>query len=373
MNIADKRPPGVPDVAARPVLPPPVDPDEEAGLHAFPLDRLLHAHQAQLTGGLSPAGLLQAFADWGIHLADAPGKQLDLVRKAFRKWVRFLYFATRAPHDSGTPPAIEPLAGDRRFAGDDWQKLPFALWWQGFLFTQQWWHNATSGVRGVDPRHAAIVHFTMRQILDALSPSNFLATNPEVLRVTLAQGGANLWRGWQNWLEDSERKLLGKPPIGADAFQVGRDLAVTPGKVVYRNALMELIQYTPTTARVAPEPVLIVPAWIMKYYILDLSPANSLVRDLVSRGHTVFMVSWKNPPPPTAISACRIISISGRSRRWRSCARSCPALPRCTRWDIAWAAPCSPSLPPSWRANARTACARSPSSRPRPTSPRRAS
>jgi polyhydroxyalkanoate synthase subunit PhaC len=295
MNIADKRSLGMPDTAARPVLPTPVDPDEEAGLHAFPLDRLIHAHQAQLTGGLSPAALMQAFADWGIHLADAPGKQLDLVRKAFRKWVRFLYYATRAPQDPGAPPAIEPLPGDRRFAGDDWQKLPFALWWQGFLFTQQWWHNATTGVRGVDPRHAAIVHFTMRQILDALSPSNFLATNPEVLRVTLSQGGANLWRGWQNWLEDSERKLLGKPPVGADAFQVGRDLAITPGKVVYRNALMELIQYTPTTASVAPEPVLIVPAWIMKYYILDLSPANSLVRDLVARGYTVFMVSWKNP------------------------------------------------------------------------------
>lgn len=277
------------------VAPPLADPDDEAGLHGFALDRLIHAYQAHLTGGLSPAGLQQAFADWAIHLADAPGKQADLARKAFRKWVRFLYFAMRAPMAADMPPAIEPLAGDRRFAGPDWQKLPFSLWWQGFLFTQQWWHNATTGIRGVDPRHAEIVHFTVRQILDAMSPSNFLPTNPEVLRVTLEKGGANLWQGWQNWLEDTEHKLLGRPPVGADAFRPGENVAVTPGKVVYRNELMELIQYAPSTAQVAPEPVLIVPAWIMKYYILDLQETNSLVRYLVGRGHTVFMISWKNP------------------------------------------------------------------------------
>jgi polyhydroxyalkanoate synthase len=229
------------------------------------------------------------------------------VRKAFRKWVRFLYYTSRvlyytsrAPLAPETPPAIEPLAGDRRFSGPDWQKLPFSLLWQGFLFTQQWWHNATTGVRGVDPRHAEIVHFVVRQILDAISPSNFLATNPEALRATLEKAGRNLWQGWQNWLEDGERRLLGRPPAGAQGLRVGLNLAVTPGKVVYRNHLMELIQYSPATEQVRPESVLIVPAWILKYYILDLSPANSLVRYLVSRGHTVFMISWKNPLPPTA-------------------------------------------------------------------------
>jgi polyhydroxyalkanoate synthase len=269
--------------------------DDEAETHGFPVDRLVHAWQAQLTGGLSPAALLQAFADWGIHLLNAPGKRADLLRKAFRKWVRFAYYALRAPQDPKTPPAIEPLPGDRRFAAEDWSRLPFGLVWQGFLFTQQWWHNATTGVRGVDPRHAEIVRFAMRQMLDAVSPSNFPLTNPEVMRVTLESGGRNLRNGWQNWIEDAERTVLGRPPVGAEAFQVGRDVAVTPGKVVYRNRLMELIQYAPAHPTVHAEPVLIVPAWIMKYYILDLSPANSMVRYLVERGHTVFMISWRNP------------------------------------------------------------------------------
>jgi polyhydroxyalkanoate synthase len=269
--------------------------EEEAAAHGFPADRMAHAWQAQFTGGLSPAGLLEAFADWGIHLANAPGKQADLVRRGFRKWLRFAYFCARAPFAPGTPPAIEPLPGDRRFTAPDWQALPFSLIWQSFLFTQQWWHNATTDVRGVEPRRAEIVRFTMRQLLDAVSPSNFLLTNPEVLRVTMEQGGQNLWQGWQNLVEDAERAVLGAPPVGSERFRVGREVAVTPGKVVYRNRIMELIQYSPATETVHPEPVLIVPAWIMKYYILDLSPANSLVRYLLGRGHTVFMISWKNP------------------------------------------------------------------------------
>lgn len=269
--------------------------EEDENVHGFPLDRLIHAWQGQLTGGLSPAALLEAYADWAIHLLNQPGKQADLVRKAARKWLRFTDYATRAVVSPDARPAIEPLPGDRRFLGPDWQALPYSLWWQGFLFTQQWWHNATTGIRGVSPRHANIVHFAARQLLDAASPSNFPLTNPEVLRVTAESGGRNLWQGWQNWVEDAERAALGQRPFGAEKFQVGRDVAVTPGKVVYRNRLIELIQYAPTTPTVHVEPILIVPAWIMKYYILDLSPANSLVRYLIERGHTVFMISWKNP------------------------------------------------------------------------------
>jgi polyhydroxyalkanoate synthase subunit PhaC len=296
-----------PPLGDKPILPaPPARPavgldalfaplDEDTDTHGFPFDRLMHAWQGQFTAGISPAALLEAFADWGIHLANAPGKQADLVRKAFRKWVRFVYYALRAPHAPDTPPAIEPLAGDRRFVGTDWQGWPQSLLWQSFLFMQQWWHNATTDVRGVEPRHAEIVRFTMRQLLDAVSPSNFVPTNPEVLRVAVERGGQNFVQGWQNFLEDAERAFLGRPPVGTEGFLVGRDVAVTPGKVVYRNRLMELIQYSPATDAVHPEPVLIVPAWIMKYYILDLSSANSLVRYLVGRGHTVFMISWKNP------------------------------------------------------------------------------
>ncbi len=139
--------------------------------------------------------------------------------------------------------------------------------------------------------------FVGRQLLDFFAPTNFVATNPEVLRTTAEQKGQNFLRGLKNLLEDKERAILGYTPVGADAFPVGKSVAVTPGKVIYRNRLIELIQYTPTTSSVHAEPILVVPAWIMKYYILDLSPHNSLVKYLVDQGHTVFIISWKNPGP----------------------------------------------------------------------------
>ncbi|MCL4166192.1 UNVERIFIED_CONTAM: hypothetical protein GTU68_016255, partial [Idotea baltica] len=150
-------------------------------------------------------------------------------------------------------------------------------------------------VEGVTEQHENVVEFAARQILDVFSPSNFPLTNPQVLAQTYSQGGMNLVRGWQNFIEDAARMNAGKKPVGAEAFEVGRNLATAKGKVVYRNRLIELIQYAPTTDTVRPEPILIVPAWIMKYYILDLSEQNSLVRYLTSQGFTVFMVSWKNP------------------------------------------------------------------------------
>jgi len=260
------------------------------------LDYAAHATIARTTGGLSPAALAEAFADWAVHLAISPGKQFELTVKGARKWARLMRMAsTAATNALECAPCIDPLPQDRRFAGEEWQQWPYSFLYQSFLLQQQWWHNATTGIDGVTRQHENVVEFASRQILDMASPSNFLATNPAVLQRTWETGGRNLVDGFKNFLDDWERGVRGKPPAGAEAFQVGRNIAVTPGKVVYRNRLIELIQYIPTTETVHPEPVLIVPAWIMKYYILDLSPANSLVRYLTGQGFTVFMISWKNP------------------------------------------------------------------------------
>ncbi len=259
------------------------------------VDRLLHAWQARFTASLSPAALMLPFADWAIHLANAPGKQVSLVEKAARKWVRFALYLAHSAADRSTPPCIEPLPQDRRFVGDAWRDPPFSEIYQFFLLQQQWWHNATTGIRGVAAGNERVVAFVARQILDVFSPSNFVLTNPEVLRQTLAEGGQNFFRGALNFLGDWERAIAGRKPVGTDAFRPGQEVAVTRGKVVYRNELIELIQYAAATETLRPEPVLIVPAWIMKYYILDLSPENSLVRYLVENGFTVFMISWRNP------------------------------------------------------------------------------
>ena len=261
------------------------------------VDRTLHAGIARVTGGLSPAALMDAYWDWAIHLASSPGKQMQLAEKAMRKSWRFTNHVSRCALREGDAVCIDPLPQDKRFVGEAWRHWPYNFFYQGFLLNQQWWHNATTGIGGVTKQHENLVEFAARQILDLFSPSNFLLTNPEVQQRTLETGGANLVHGFQNFMEDRERSADGKKPIGAEAFKPGQNVAMTPGKVIYRNRLIELIQYAPSTDKVRPEPMLIVPAWIMKYYILDLSPHNSMVRYLTEQGFTVFMISWKNPGP----------------------------------------------------------------------------
>ncbi|GIL05392.1 MAG: polymerase [Betaproteobacteria bacterium] len=257
----------------------------------------MRAAVARATGTLSVASALLAAADWAMNLLVSPGKRMELA-------LLFLEYAGEvARYDvecwlAGFGEArrfIEPPARDRRFEGEEWLRWPFNVLHQSFLLTEQWWTAATRGVAGVERHHEELVSFAARQLLDMASPSNSLATNPVALRRTVAERGQNLVRGTFNALADLQRMLARLPPPGAEQFVVGRNVAVTPGKVVLRNRLIELIQYTPATADVRPEPILLVPAWIMKYYILDLSAANSLVKYLVDQGHTVFCISWKNP------------------------------------------------------------------------------
>ncbi len=261
------------------------------------LDRVLHAGLARATAGISPAAMGLAYADWWVHLALAPGKQAQLAQSAWSKLLDLAPAASLEAAATAGPSAMRPARRDKRFEDPDWLAPPFNRITQGFLAMQDWWQESTTEVRGVSKHHQAMVSFAARQLLDVVSPSNFVATNPLLLRETKEQGGANLVKGWFNAVEDLERRLTGRGPTGTENFRPGRELALTPGKVVYRNELIELIQYTPSTAKVYPEPLLVVSAWIMKYYILDLCPEKSLIAHLVSQGHTVFAISWKNPGP----------------------------------------------------------------------------
>lgn len=256
-----------------------------ASVHLDP-DSAIHAAEAGLTLGVSPTAIWLAYLDWSSHLANAPFRRLALTQAAVEQFARWAQALTGEQ-------VIEADPRDHRFDDPAWKQPPFRMLQQSFLLLEDWWTRAAEPANGVSPHNARIVSFATRQGLDTLSPSNFLWLNPEAIDATLQQSGGNLVTGTQAWLDDVQREWGG---ASADhALEVGRDLAITPGKVVFRNELIELIQYTPTTGMVRPEPVLVVPAWIMKYYILDLSPDNSLIRYLVSEGYTVFAISWRNP------------------------------------------------------------------------------
>ncbi|NML24503.1 alpha/beta fold hydrolase [Zoogloea sp. G-4-1-14] len=258
------------------------------------LDRLTHAQLAHLTGGISPAALAMAFEDWLMHLSRNPAEQAGLIRELVEALMRFPGRLQQAPRPPGTL-GLDPSLPDRRFTHPGWQAWPFNIWSQSFLLTEAWWKKASTGVRGVSPHHENVVSFTIRQLLDLMSPANFLWTNPEVLERTAQTGGANLVQGLHNLMDDVQQRQSKSGPPGAQAFRPGHEVAVTPGQVIFRNHLIELIQYAPAGPQARPEPILIVPSWIMKYYILDLSPGNSLIRFLVDQGYTVFTISWANP------------------------------------------------------------------------------
>jgi polyhydroxyalkanoate synthase len=247
------------------------------------------------TGGLSPQAFGGAWLNVLARMASAPGRQAAVARSALQKSFALAQFAGTAIRGGQNAPEAQGTPYANRFADPAWAKFPFNVLAQTFITASDVAREAVKDVPGADPAAQNIVGFTVREGLELVAPDNYLPTNPQLIGKTMEEKGSNLVRGIKHLGEDVVRNLRGQGPVGVENFVVGEQVAATPGKVILRTPLMELIQYAPQTKSVYAEPVLIVPAWIMKYYILDLSPQNSLVNYLTGLGHTVFMISWKNP------------------------------------------------------------------------------
>jgi len=272
---------------------PSILPDSHPLNQSTDIDRLLHAGTARLTGGVSLIGLGLAWFDWASHLLTSPGRQAELIRNASVDVMR--QFDSTVGELSGQSHTTAMEYADRRFNSPNWKKPPYSILVQNFRAVEQWWDEAFK-IHGVSGRHQAILAFLARQYLDIFSPTNGFLTNPDIVRRTVETNGVNLFNGWLNAIDDVAASALAREKSRkAQISSIGNEVATSKGAVVARTRIAEIIQYTPTTSKVHQEPIVIVPAWIMKYYILDLSKQNSLVRYLVDQGFTVFMVSWKNP------------------------------------------------------------------------------
>ncbi|WP_247652927.1 PHA/PHB synthase family protein [Ideonella aquatica] len=268
------------------------DPDQAARDAAQAFDSRFHAAMAPLWGGLSPISLALATTDWALHLATQPAQAALLAARAQQGvWQWWGDTLGQTPPDSPDP----------RFRHPGWRAWPWAPVVQAWHAAERWWDQATA-LRGMSAHHQEMARFFARQWLDMLSPANAGLANPEVLQRTAQRLGGNLLDGAAHALDDW-RVAQGLAPLQPPTAQYrpGIEVAVTPGRVVHRNHLTELIQFLPLTASVQAEPVFIVPSWIMKYYILDLSPHNSMVRWLTEQGHTVYILSWRNPDESDAL------------------------------------------------------------------------
>jgi polyhydroxyalkanoate synthase subunit PhaC len=249
-------------------------------------------------GMADSVGIGTAFLEMTARMMADPSR---LVQAQLSLWNDYLTLWQRTAQrflGGDAQPMIEPSAGDRRFRDAAWtENTLFDFIKQSYLLTARWMQSTVRDVEGIDERTARKVDFYTRQFVDALAPSNFLMTNPEALRATIETKGENLLDGLKNLLDDLERGKghLAIKMTDMEAFRIGENIAVTPGKVVYQNDLMQLLQYEPATENVKRRPLLIIPPWINKFYILDLRPSNSYIRWAVSQGHTVFVISWVNP------------------------------------------------------------------------------
>jgi polyhydroxyalkanoate synthase len=248
---------------------------------------------------LDPLNVGSAFAEMTAKLLANPSQLMDAQLGLWRDYITLWQNTARRIFSNDEPaPVIASDPKDKRFADPAWkQNEIFDFIKQSYLLSARYINDVVTHVDGLEPKTAQKIDFYARQFINALSPSNFALTNPEVLRQTRETGGENLVRGLNNLLNDLEngRGNLRIKMTDTDAFKVGENIATTPGKIIFQNELMQLIQYSPATEEVYARPVLILPPWINKFYILDLRPKNSLVRYLIAQGHTVFMVSWVNP------------------------------------------------------------------------------
>ena len=248
--------------------------------------------------GPDPLNLGSAFLEMTARLMANPARLMQAQIGFWQDYLTLWQNTARRMMGEKAPAVIEEPKTDRRFKDDAWRENEvFDFIRQSYLLSARFFTNMVQTTEGLEPKTAQKVDFYTRQFVDAMSPSNFLLTNPEVLRRTAETGGENLLKGLSNLLADLER---GKGQLrirmtDETKFKVGENIAVTPGKVIFRNDLMELIQYQPTTEKVLKRPLLIIPPWINKFYILDLRPKNSFIRWAVEQGHTVFVVSWVNP------------------------------------------------------------------------------
>ncbi|MBX9698075.1 MAG: class I poly(R)-hydroxyalkanoic acid synthase [Acetobacteraceae bacterium] len=263
-------------------------------------DFLKRQGDAKSSGGnpLDPLNIGGAFMEMTTRLMSDPSRLVQAQLGFWQDYLTLWQNTARRMLGEQAAPVINEDPRDRRFKDDAWRENEvFDFIRQSYLLSARFFQNVVSGTEGLDAKTAQKVDFYTRQFVDAMSPSNFLMTNPEVLRKTAETGGENLLKGLSHLLADLER---GKGQLRIrmtddSKFKVGENIAVTPGKVVYQNDLMQLIQYTPTTETVLKRPLVIFPPWINKFYILDLRPRNSFVRWAVEQGHTVFVVSWVNP------------------------------------------------------------------------------
>ena len=272
------------------------------------------ANQSDSFGMADPMNVGSAFIELTQQMMSNPAQMMQAQVQLWQNYMNLWQTTAQKMMGSEVDPLAAPESDDRRFRDSEWdESIVFDYIKQSYLLSSRWLTSTVQDVEGLDDKTAKKVDFYTRQFVDAIAPTNFLMTNPEVIRATVESKGENLVSGLDNLLSDLERGggQLRIRQVDDSAFTLGENVAVTPGKVVYQNDLMQLIQYEPTTKKVDRRPVLIMPPWINKYYILDLQPKNSFINWCTHQGLTVFVISWVNPDATLAAKSFEDYMLEG--------------------------------------------------------------